>query len=368
MSAAMSETIQIRPSKLRQFGASRDREFCLVTNKEYLDVLKIVPDADYTAYRTIEYSAKMNFEEMLGGEISEAAHILVVSPDVFFRSPREPYLKKHQKLMAMACNSTPTNSDNLRHFLRMLELTDPADQQQMTDRFFEIGQQSKYLTLIDPDYGTALHFNHLNDDYQWNEQTGFIDEGHQQLAPAGEISVLPLNIYYFDGSLHLDMEGDIAIRSYPVLHCGTPSYTLDDQARIYEALSALERGAVIASVKKGVITDLSLADEAARPAYDMLNCMFKVDSRYRRIWELGFAVNRGLELYPGNAAMNEVYGGPNGTIHLGLGLTPYTQYHLDLISPHIEVRTSDDQLLHGGVSHPTKVMNRVRSAACPCVE
>jgi len=49
--------------------------------------------------------------------------------------------------------------------------------------------------------------------------------------------------------------------------------------------------------------------------------------------EIGFAHNVTLQLLDGNHAMNEVYGGLNegsdGCLHWGLGLTPYTQYHLD---------------------------------------
>jgi len=70
---------------------------------------------------------------------------------------------------------------------------------------------------------------------------------------------------------------------------------------------------------------------------EMLEHMFAVDSRYRIVWEIGHALNVSLDILPGNHAMNEVYGGVEGCLHWGLGLTPFTQYHLDIISPYTSV-------------------------------
>ena len=45
--------------------------------------------------------------------------------------------------------------------------------------------------------------------------------------------------------------------------------------------------------------------------------------------------------------MNEVYGGTEGCLHWGLGLTPYTQYHLDIISPGTTVYTDAGEVVLG---------------------
>jgi hypothetical protein len=45
--------------------------------------------------------------------------------------------------------------------------------------------------------------------------------------------------------------------------------------------------------------------------------------------------------------MNEVHGGTGGMIHFGLGLTPYTQYHLDIICPNTQVLGSNGECIIG---------------------
>src|SRR5207249_6300741 len=65
------------------------------------------------------------------------------------------------------------------------------------------------------------------------------------------------------------------------------------------------------------------------------------------IWEIGFAINTFLDILPGNHAMNEVFGGTRGCLHWGLGLTPFTQYHIDMICPNTLVLNSNSEVLLG---------------------
>jgi len=166
-------------------------------------------------------------------------------------------------------------------------------------------------------------------------------------VPAGEISVLPIDITEFEENLRLPLNGEIVLRGYPILHSGTPSFSRADQARIHGRLSVLQDHAVICRVESGLIVDIRPDSAGAAPAIDMLNAMFEVDSRYRMVWEMGHALNTSLELVPGNNAMNEVYGGTAGCLHWGLGLTPYTQFHLDIISPDTTVYTDNDIIVLG---------------------
>jgi hypothetical protein len=67
--------------------------------------------------------------------------------------------------------------------------------------------------------------------------------------------------------------------------------------------------------------------------------------------------------------MNETFGGTDGALHFGLGLTPYTQYHLDIICPFTRVLTDSDEVLISGLSDSTPPgMVRNRSSGCPCLE
>ena len=58
-------------------------------------------------------------------------------------------------------------------------------------------------------------------------------------------------------------------------------------------------------------------------------------------------INCALELMPGNLGMNEVYGGMNGTVHCGFGLTPFTQYAIIVLCPGSRLITGDGTVLAG---------------------
>ena len=107
---------------------------------------------------------------------------------------------------------------------------------------------------------------------------------------------------------------------------------------------------MIASVRNGIIENLRATDAEGESAVAMLEAMFEVDSRYRIIWEIGFGINMALTRpLPGNHAMNEVFGGTGcGALHYGMGLTPYTQYHLNIICPGTSVVGVGGQVLFGG--------------------
>lgn len=348
----MSAEISIDPGRFSQFGEATGSAFCLVTNPELIDRIEVVETASYSRYLTIPLGAGDRFEDLLEKSIPEPAHILVVSPHRFFESP-DPELVGQRKIMGMACNSTPTTLDEIRHFLGIMERTSAAEQEAFCDTFFEIAEESENLVYVDQRHGTRAVLDHLRDGLVWNQQAGPLDWGDQQIVPSGEISVLPVEIREFDEALKLPLEGEITLRGYPILHNGTPSFSRTDQARIHSRLAAMQQHAIKATVEDGRITRLLALDPGAAPAVEMLEQMFAVDSRYRIVWEIGHALNTALDILPGNHAMNEVYGGTEGCLHYGLGLTPYTQYHLDIISPDTRVLSSTGTALIGHPDHPT---------------
>jgi hypothetical protein len=341
------QTIIIRPSRYRQFGAAEGSVFCLVTNTSISEKLVIEDDAAYREHVRISFDPGDSFDDLLARRIPEHAHVLVISPHCFFRSPRPDQIGPRRKLMAMACNSTPTPLDAIAHFLEAMERTDPARQEAFADRFFELGEASDCLEIVDTRHGTRAVFEHLNDAYVWNQQAGPVEWGEQQIVPSGEISVLPIDIVRFDASLRLAVNGEIALHGQAVLHSGTTPYLREDQSRIYNRLARLRDHAAIATVEDGMVTRLDATHPDAEPAVSMLESMFDVDSRYRILWEIGFAINTALEMLPGNFAMNEVHGGTNGALHWGFGLTPFTQYHLDITCFNTQVFGANNELLIG---------------------
>ncbi|OAB55229.1 hypothetical protein AY600_14120 [Phormidium willei BDU 130791] len=349
------DPIVIRPDRYRQFGAAEDSTFCLVTNSAIRENFRLEPEGGYRDYRVLVMDREGQINEMFAsGEIPEPAHVLVISPLSFFRSPQPESLGPRRKLIAMACNSTPTSLEAIAHFLRIIERTDPYGQLAFAERFFERGPEADYMEMIDETYGTRAVFQHLSDDYEWNQQAGPLEWGEQQLAPAGEVSVLPADIWDFNNRLRLSIDGEVVFRGLPILHSGEVSFLREDQERIFDKLRRMHEAAVIARVENGAVMEVRAAEPAAEPAQRMLETMFEVDSRFRVIWELGFAINTEVELLWDNVAMNEVYGGTNGCLHFGLGLTPYTQFHLDIICPGTKILAPNGELLFGGAPNAAK--------------
>lgn len=329
----MSESVRIDPSRLSQFGDAAGSTFCLVTNPGLEQVFEISTDGAYDDYRTVVLGPADDFDELLTKQVPEPAHVLVISPEHFFQSPDDSVLGPRRKLIAMACNSTPTALPVIRHFLAVMERTSAADQETFSDDFFDKAEQAEHLEYRDEANGTTATLDHLKEGLVWNQQAGRLDWGEQQIVPSGEISVLPIEITDFHEDLRLPLEGEVVLRGYPILHNGTPSFSRADQARVHESLWTMRTGGVRCTVEDGRITATRAVDPAAQPAVDTLEHMFAVDSRYRIVWEIGHALNVSHHILPGNHAMNEVYGGDEGCLHWGLGLTPFTQYHLDVISP-----------------------------------
>jgi limonene-1,2-epoxide hydrolase len=278
----------------------------------------------------------------------------------------------------MACASTPTPLAAIEHFLGVIERTDLHAMVKTAERFFAVGERCAYLELFDDACDTHATFYHLDATYEWFEQLGSLDWGSQQLVPSGEISVLPLFHGSYDPSKRPHVMGEITLQGYPIVHSGRPAFLLEDQARIYGKLALLEHYPVIATVEHGVIRALRATHKKAKPAVDMLQRLFDVDSRYRSIWGIGFGINGNHTMYPGNVGMNEVHGGAFGAIHWGLGLTPWTQYHIDIICPGTRVAANTGEILIGPPPRTTagrlsgpvgySGMRRNQVDACPCTK
>lgn len=343
----MSVPVVIDPGRLSQFGSAEGNVFCLITNPEIADQISINRDAPYTDYLTVMLGEGDKFDDVLLREVPESAHVVVVSPEHFFASPEAEILGPRRKLIALACNSTPTSMETIRHFIDVMHRTSAAEQGAFSDRFFDLAETTDHLVYVDEKHGTRALLDHTREDLVWNQQAGPLDWGEQQLVPSGEISVLPINIMEFDEHLNLPLDGDIAFRGYPILHGGEQSYTREDQARIYGNLAALNKYAVVASVEQGRMTSIRPFEPEAAPLVRMLETLFAVDSRYELIWEIGHAMNTSLDILAGNHAMNETYGGTHGCLHFGLGITPFTQYHLDIVAPDITVYTEAGEIMLG---------------------
>ena len=307
----MTDPVIVDPARVRQFGPPDGATFCFVTNPDLADAFAIRTDAPYADTRIVTTRDDQEFEELVAG-LPEVAHVLVASPQRFFESPPDDVIGPRRKLVAMACNSTPTDLDAIRHFLGVIERTDPLEQDAFAERFFDLVEGTDVLRIVNAEVGTELVFDHFSEDveYVWNQQGGSLGWGEQQILPSGEISVLPVEIRSFGEDLRLVLDGELTLYGHPILHNGTPSFSRADQARLHAELDAMSRVPLVCRVKDGHITDVRATSDLGESAERMLTSMMEVDSRYRKVWEIGFAHNSSLVLRPGNHAMNEVYGAP----------------------------------------------------------
>ncbi|MFB2771318.1 hypothetical protein ACE1AT_18795 [Pelatocladus sp. BLCC-F211] len=369
--------IPIYPSRFLQFGESEGSTFYLVTNSNLLNVFKIIPEKDYKDFKILTYDPGDSFTRILRDEINRPAHILVITPECLFESVHPNDLANDCKLLIFACNSAPTSIEAVEHFLRCGEKTNPEEQERIANKFFEQGESADVLKLIDEEYQTVAEFHHLNDIYGWHEQLGMLGWGEQQIFPSGEIACFLVPLKGIDKlpDLKFELNGEIPLKGYPVVHSGPPSFLREDQEQIYQKLSSFKDHAVIATVKDGIVVDIKATHSSAKPALEILEALFTVDSRFRQIFEIGFAINNYVEILPQNSAMNEVYGSENGCVHFGLGMLPYTQYHMDLICPNIKVLGKNDEVilgsnLSGNKREKEKQTRKIipqKAAQCPCL-
>ena len=323
--------ITIHQQRFLQFGDAAQANFYVLVNPSIQKEISIDRGNSYRSCQVLIYDGEDLLEVIKRTE--EPAHILVISPDYFITSVDQASLGL-RKLAIMPLNSTVTSQEEIKHFIRIMEKTDSLAQREFADRLFDQLESVNALQIVDKRYGVSAEFLHQKDDYEWFEQGGPLEYGQQQMVPSGEVSVLPLAHGQHGTSQRLAINGKVALQGFSIVHTGKTGFCRDEQRNIYQALSTLENHAIIATIEDGVITHLEPKHPDVEPARLMLESLFAKDAKYRTIWELGMGINTQHDLWAGNAAMNEVHGGTYGVLHWGLGLTPYTQYHLDLLCPH----------------------------------
>ncbi len=331
----------VNPDKFRHFGdVESDCSFFLITDPDFVDLFEIDQNNSYCRVQILAYSGSSpsHFAELIR-DIEEPSHILVICPKTSIISIDREEMGQ-RKLALMTASSSPTSILAIDHFLRQIENTNPFSQREFAKSFFATLTASNQIHLIDETHGvTAILDLNSNQDSSWYEQGGQMDWGSQMTFPSGEVSTFP-NVHSKHGIFwKLPLEGQIALFGPVIVSAGTRSFELEDQERIYQDLSKVEQYPVIATVEQGTITRLTAKHPEAYDAKSMLEALFERDVRYRTVWELGIGINTELKLWPGNTPMNEAYGGSKGVVHWGLGLPPFTEYHIDFLCPEINVYT-----------------------------
>lgn len=363
----MDSPIEVNPSALRQFDGSSSA-FFLVTDADLADLFKLM-DNHYERADIVAIQDGGNLGELIS-ELPDGASVLVAAPRTFIRSTDLEALGE-RRVAVMPCGSTPVQPEHIRHFLKVIERTDPAAQTEHADRFFE--SLTADLRLVNDSQRTECTFDASDDEYVWNQQAGVLGPGEQQIAPAGELSVLPMEITDFDPTRRLALNGSLTLRGEPIVHAGYDLALTGAQAALYEKLVALRRNPVIAEVEQGLITHCRAASQSPEGirAAAALNDLLRSDERYRAVWELGFGINTAMSIVPANCGLNEVYGATNGVVHLGIGLTPFTQFALTFLCPDTRLVDGASTTLLGPVDSQAADgkqcrIRRTKEASCGC--
>jgi len=366
--------IMIYPEKIKSYGqADEAKVFCLLTNSEYIDCFVISKNNHYDQCLIVAYDGDTDFDDVLNDTIPNHCHMLTILPNCLLHSVSKESLDK-RKLLIMACKSGKTSLEGVEHFLRIGEKIEPDEQVNFSNKFFSKGEASSLFTLANPTMGLECTFDHLDEQLEWHEQLGELEWGDQQVFPSGEIAcfLVPLKIQQLDDDVKFRLNGKIALNGNVIVQSGPPSFLDSDQERIFQHLSTTMYAEVVLDIKEGEIIQAKASNEKSLPAEKMLNALFTVDSRFRRIYEVGFSINTQATPWPGNTAMNEICGGSLGRIHLGIGMLPHTQYHLDMFCDGTVVKDDKGDILFGKASQPAtdevKKMVRHLSVSCPCIE
>jgi hypothetical protein len=340
----------VQPHRLQHFGVPA-RAFVLITNTAHADHVKIVPDGSYESCEVVTYDQGDDFNAIVQ-RLPQQAHVFVISPKRAFAAPT-PALLESRQLSAVLCHSTPTSHADLQHILTAIEQTNPLYQQTVAERLFTLANDSPQLTLVDPQYGTEAVLQHWRGDHEWRPQAGPLAEwGSHQAVPAGEISLVPCGASDAHGGAsrpdrHLLLDGEIALRGYPIVHAGETSPARRTQAHLYKALAPLTRHTIIATVRAGAITQFRAAEPQAAPAVTLFQELLARHPHYRTIAEIGLSFNDAFEPLSGNHAANEVCGGRYGSVHIGIGPQPFTPYHVTVVCPGLTLMGKDSHVLVG---------------------
>jgi len=310
-----------------------------------------------------------DLDRVLHWDTPDDADILIICRQSFLTSPDYSAIGK-RRIVTMPCASTPVSVEQIRYFLHVAELTDPMAQARWAEEFFQSLSEASNVRIVDERLGAECQFDPFGGEYVWNQQAGPLLPGEQQIVPAGELSVLPMEIDEFDSSRALSINGTLALRGWPIVHAGYEPGLGGTQQHLYEKLSALQRNPVLMHVHDGVITECEDPVGTSEGAHLVaaFDDLFSGDSRYRTIWELGFGINTDMVVIPDNCGLNEPYGASGGVVHFGMGLTPYTKFALTFICPGTSMVDDGGKVLLGRTSHSgnARRIQPVRRAGCGC--
>ncbi|WP_391531042.1 iron-containing redox enzyme family protein [Candidatus Frankia nodulisporulans] len=353
----------VHPDSHREFPGPH-HTFCLLTQADRAADFALTESVRYreVVHRTIEADQSLA-EALRDPRTPTDADVFVICPDRFLVSPEPAEIGPGRRLAVMPCGSTPVTDAHVAYFLDVVQRTDSAALEARADRLFEALGDADEVLLADH-AGHASARLGISGDYEWNQQAGVLGPGEQQIAPSGEASAAPTGLYRFDTASRLALHGSIALRGAPIVHRGDDPAVLDEQADLLADLDVLRDATIVLDLADGAVTDVRAIDPAGQRAVDALGKLHAADESYRIVWEFGIGLNPELVQQPGNCGLNEMFGGADGTVHLGFGLTPTTRYALTFTCADTVITDAESGIRIAG-SRPRRPRGDTHPAAQP---
>lgn len=347
------------------FGPPQGSDFCGLFSREVRELLRIRCDAPYNRVRLT--AARMEEIPLIIRGLKRRTHVFCVTSDAPFRSPGSDGMG-HIKLGVLPLFSTGFSVAKLDKALRIIKQQaygkESARAGELINRL--LGANRVIVKFRRPRTEAVLEFHNGASPVFFFNQTGRIEWGHQSVLPNGEVSLLTNSHGCYSEQSVFKLDGAILFDGYPVLHrglcpcrtfrpfpaafetraAGVPTGGSDACVSLrnnyvpirnlrstFKGLSGLDREPIVAKVKKGIIQSVHPLTRRSQFAAKF-EALLAADMRYRKVHEFAFGLSSTREVFVReNFLPNEMRLG----VHFGLGLTPYTQFHLDLVCPRVSV-------------------------------
>lgn len=345
------------------YGQADGCRFIAIVSREFFDQLDL--DTEGSSYQDVEAKAADAREiPSILESFDGRHHVFCVTSDASFRSP-SPRAVWRLKLGVLPLYSTGASLHKLRRAIKLLEALDYQGQYAQSRSIIKTLGSADRLVLESREFGTVATLSLWDgpDRIHFFNQSGPLGWGHQSVLPNGEISLLADGHGSFSSTSRFALDGDLVILGLPVVHRGSCPCQIARAGRCTEAsdcglderhvprsrldavfsdLAELATSGLLLRVRAGVIEDLRPLGRRARGdarGLRRLTQLLADNENYRKVHELGIGLNPWAG-FPreGNFLPNEMLRGP----HFGLGLTPFTEFHVDLTSPKLDLRVESN--------------------------
>lgn len=281
------------------------------------------------------------------------AHVLCISAVGPFESPPASLLG-HRRLGVMPFFSTGFSEAKLAAAVALLNGTDFHYQERESARVLALLRRSSRLVFRSPEFDTEATLLLVGSGQHVFRQAGTIPAGGQSVLPGGEISLLTNAHGEFEVEARHPLSGRIPLAGQPIVHRGRcpcaavrlsratgrpPSCAVMeppvDDARLlstFETMREICQGDLVVEVDDGIIVKV-VSSRRSRPRL-LFEQLLARDERYRKVHEIGIGINPSDLIHRRDNFMpNEMRRG----LHIGLGLTPFTEFHIDVATRDVRI-------------------------------